>query len=411
MFDFLIKKLYPYSNTIKRKWIVTSMKILLFYGVVPSLNYFSDELSRVFRSMGIETSFLDLNDSNADFNIFVRERFDAALCYNCIGTFTMGNSELAGIYDALNIPVINVLMDHPMNLSYCMERHPAKYIQFSPDEEHVKYAKKYYDIDNCFFLPHMASPGSNAVIEKDIQILFPAALYQPDGVYKRILDTFQNNPFILDIVKNLLEFLIANTRYTIEGALEKCLCDMGLELSLRQFAALMSGTKDVDLFIRMYYREKAVSEIAKTGRPIVIVGNGWQESEIAKLSNILVMPSTSFEGVFSYMDRSQVTLTVMPWFKAGTHDRIFNSLLHNSCPLADESRWLLNHLSPDLECAYFSLDALENAGDIIEKLFADSDIRNRIVENGKKKVRDNYTSHNIARQILSYLEECYGIRA
>lgn len=385
------------------------MKILLFYGVVPSLNYFSEELGRIFCSMGIETGLLNLNDKEADFNIFSREKFDAAVCYNCIGTFTMGDSELSQIYDLLDIPVINILMDHPMNLSYCMERHPTKYIQFSPDEEHVKYAKKYYNLDNCFFLPHMASVVSDIERKKDISILFPAALYQCNGCYKRIIDTFQDNSFMLEIVMNLLEFMIANTKCTMEAALDRCLRDMGIELSLRQFAVIMSSIKDVDWFIRMYYREKVVQEVAKTTRPIVIVGNGWEESAVAKLPNILLMPPTSFDGVFSYMDRSQITLTVMPWFKAGTHDRIFNSLLHNSCPLTDESRWLVEHLTADLECAYFSLDALGDIGDTVEKLLSDSDSRNRIVENGKKKVQENYTSQNIAQLILSYLDKCYGI--
>ncbi len=385
------------------------MKILLFYGVVGSLNHFSDELGREFERMGIETKILDLNNNHTDYELFLREKLDAAVCYNSIGTFTAGNSKLMGIYDELNIPVINILMDHPMNLSYCMKQHPAKYIQFSPDEEHVKYAKKYYDLENCFFLPHMASEiQCREEVDKDIQVLFPAALAQCNGLYKKIQETFQSNPFMLKIVLDLLEFLIANPRYTMEAALEVCLKNMGVELSLKQFAVMMSGFKDADLFIRMYFREKVILELSKTGRPIVIVGRGWEESSAIKLSNIEWLPSISFSDVFSYMERSKVTLTVMPWFKAGTHDRIFNSLLHNSCPLTDESSWLTAHLVPNQECTYFSLDCLDNIGNILEKLMVDGDVTKSVIENGRKKVEQNYTSRNIAQQIVSRLEQCYG---
>lgn len=385
------------------------MRFLLFYGLVGSLNHFSNELSREFERMGIETKILDLNSSNADYELFLREKFDAAVCYNSIGTFTAGNSELMGIYDELDIPVINILMDHPMNLSYCMKQHPAKYIQFSPDEEHVKYAKKYYDLENCFFLPHMASEiQRREEIDKDIEVLFPAALVQCNELYKKIQDTFQSNSFMLKVVLDLLEFLIANPQYTMEAALEVCLKNIGVELSLKQFAVMMSGIKDADLFIRMYFREKVILELSKTGRPIVVVGRGWDASSAIKQSNIKWLPSISFSDVFSYMERSKVTLTVMPWFKAGTHDRIFNSLLHNSCPLTDESRWLTAHLAPNQECAYFSLDSLANIGNTLEELLGSEDVRKTIIENGRKKVEENYTSRNIAQQIVSYLEQCYG---
>lgn len=385
------------------------MKVLLFYGLVGSLNHFSDELSREFERMGIETKILDLNSSNADYELFLREKFDAAVCYNSIGTFTAGNSELMGIYDELDIPVINILMDHPMNLSYCMKQHPAKYIQFSPDEEHVKYAKKYYDLENCFFLPHMASEiQCREEVDQDIEVLFPAALAQCNELYKKIQDAFQDNPFMLKVVLDLLEFLIANPQYTMEAALEVCLTNMGVELSLKQFAVMMSGIKDADLFIRMYFREKVILELSKTGRPIVIIGRGWEKSSVVKLPNIERLSSINFEDVFSYMARSKVTLTVMPWFKAGTHDRIFNSLLHNSCPLTDESRWLTAHLAPNQECAYFSLDSLANIGNTLEELLGNEDVRKTIIENGKKKVEENYTSRNIAQQIVNYLEQCYG---
>ena len=52
------------------------------------------------------------------------------------------------ILDKLQIPVINILVDHPMTFGHCMQSPPQKYIQFSPDEYHVKFAKRFYNIEN-----------------------------------------------------------------------------------------------------------------------------------------------------------------------------------------------------------------------------------------------------------------------
>lgn len=108
------------------------------------------------------------------------------------------------------------------------------------------------------------------------------------------------------------------------------------------------------------------------------------------------------------MERAKITLTVMPWFKAGTHDRIFNSLMHYSCPLTDASSWLLEHFRPDEECAYYSLENLDDIPYKIYRLLNHPEMQQKIICSGRQKVLTNYTSKQITEQILQHLEECYG---
>ena len=125
------------------------MDFILFHGNEGSLNHFSDELAAQLRQMRHNTYVLDLNNlekirliSSLNLN-----DFDAAVCYDCVGTFSQ-----ADMADVWKIPVINILMDHPMSFGYCMKNPPQKYIQLSPDENHVLYAKRLFSINNTFFL-------------------------------------------------------------------------------------------------------------------------------------------------------------------------------------------------------------------------------------------------------------------
>lgn len=114
------------------------MNFILFYGKIESLNHFTDELVDQFQQMGHNTYVLDLNDPEKIVRVDFLNSFDAAICYDCIGTFSQ-----VGITDMWKIPVVNILMDHPMSFGYCMKNPPKKYIQLSPDENHVLYTKRF----------------------------------------------------------------------------------------------------------------------------------------------------------------------------------------------------------------------------------------------------------------------------
>ena len=127
-------------------------RFLLFYGPTESLNHFTDELDCQLRLMGHETYISDLRSfQQEELMAFCAKPVDASICYDGYGMFDKE------IYDWLNIPVVNIMMVHPMNFAGLMEKPPTRYIQLMPDEQHVEYVKRYYHIEHAYFAPHMAS--------------------------------------------------------------------------------------------------------------------------------------------------------------------------------------------------------------------------------------------------------------
>ena len=108
----------------------------------------------------------------------------------------------------------------------------------------------------------------------------------------------------------------------------------------------------------MYYREKIISIIAEAGIDIWLLGRGWENHPSANLSNVhIINDRVPFADTLSVMEKAKINLNVMPWFKAGTHDRIFNILLSGSLPLTDSSKWLKEHFQDKKDIVYYKLDA------------------------------------------------------
>ncbi|MCM1302692.1 MAG: glycosyltransferase [Lachnospiraceae bacterium] len=382
------------------------MRFLLFYGAIESLNHFTNELNTELRKRGHSTFVVDMCQEELDFVEALPDgNIDCAVCYDCVGTF---GKEL---YDEKGITVVNILMDHPMNLAFCMRNPPEKYIQLSPDENHVVYAKRFFSIENVFFMPHMASLCTEfhqiPYEKKSIEILFPGSVCSCNALYEQIKERWYSESSLL-LALSMLEYLLENPEKTLEEALYYVLLDRDMELSDPAIAAFMEHSKAIDSFVRMYHRERVLIEIARSGIPVTIIGNGWENLALAQWSNVTIGGGRSFEEIFPYMERAKITLTVMPWFKAGTHDRIFNALMHYSCPLTDDSSWLLEHFKPDEECAYYSLKRLEDIPYKIYQLLNHPEMQQRIISNGRDKVLNNYTTSQIVDQILQHLKECYG---
>ena len=378
------------------------MRLLLFKGPVESLNHFIDELNIQFQILGHDTFISDITHFDAgEVMNFCKEPVQGAICYDGMCAFDRE------ICNALGITMVNIFMDHPMSFASCMVDPPDKYIQLMPDEHHIEFARRFYHIKNGFFLPHMASlsagiSNEESLEEKEISLLFPGNYRSVNKLYQDINERFAGsgaNALALQV----LEYLIANPSETLEGAFDQCIADNQMELPDELIAYFLDHAKLLDHFIRMYYRTKVIGTVINAGLPITIVSEGWHNYPPAAAKNVTILPSTDFAGIFPYMEKSNITLNVMPWFKAGTHDRIFNALLHNSCPLTDKSTWLVEHLKEDVECAYYSLDHLERLPDQIDAILNNPELQRRIIQNGREKVLNNYTSRQIAETILGFL--------
>ena len=88
----------------------------------------------------------------------------------------------------------------------------------------------------------------------------------------------------------------------------------------------------VDLSIRFYFRAEVIARLADSGIKVHTFGAGWDMLECRHPENIITAGNVSSQECLDMISRSKISVNVMPWFKQGAHDRVFNSML-NGCRL------------------------------------------------------------------------------
>jgi len=89
----------------------------------------------------------------------------------------------------------------------------------------------------------------------------------------------------------------------------------------------------------------------------------------------------------------------MPFFKNGTHERVFNSLAVGALPLTNKNSWFSDNFVNGEELVFFQK---ERINDQVNELLADEIKRKEIVRKGHKKVMRDHTWDNRIDQIIKW---------
>lgn len=189
------------------------MRVLLFHGEVESLNHFTDHANAFLRKIGCETLVCTLplaEEEEAALIGFLAGGVHAVIVYDGIGMY------FKETYDRLGIPVVNILMDHPMTFWHCMSKPPKKYIQFSPDENHAAYSKKYWNIENSLFLPHMGTASVFSGGERPISLLFSGVYKSIDKLLDEVNQVSLQEDGMRDTFLDMIDYMLTDSAMTIE---------------------------------------------------------------------------------------------------------------------------------------------------------------------------------------------------
>lgn len=238
-------------------------------------------------------------------------------------------------------------IDHPLRFHPTMLRHPRRYIQFCCDRNHVEYVKKYFgeSVADVRFMPHagtyMGEPDLENYEKRPYDVLFSGTFYEPHIYLEQIDEMFSDNELIKMFYHNLADYMTDRNEVSTEQAVVDVMDLMRLIMSEKQVIQLFRFAEPVDWLARMYYRKQIVQVIADSGIDIWLLGRGWENHPAAMLDNVhIINDRIPFKDTLPVMAKAKINLNIMPWFKDGTHDRIFNILLQGSLPLTDKSKWL-----------------------------------------------------------------------
>ena len=366
-------------------------KIMLFEGDIETQGYFSIQLAEAFQKMGHQTYIFDLSRPWSSTNRFFKffEKGNTVLInFNFHGMsgeeiFLDENDRM--MWDALRIPSYNIVVD----------RH------------HEKYMRRFFpEIQNGPFLPLAGTQ------------LYPGKSYTP-AQYRRYEVTMVGNytrpeqfeKYITRIddeytafYYGIIDDLLAHPMRTVEEVAEEHIRREIPEVTEEELKQVMSKLTFIDLYVRFRTRGQAVQSLVDAGIKVHVFGGGWDALDCRKPENLIDGNSLDSVGCLKKLCQSKISLNVMPWFRDGAHDRIFNSMLNGALCLTDSSLYLEEILQDKKNCKIYSTARPEELPDMVYGLLANPDGMQEIIDNGYEMAKAAHTWEHRAAALHNLIE-------
>ncbi|MDD6056934.1 MAG: glycosyltransferase [Clostridiales bacterium] len=389
-------------------------RIVMVAGGVETLEYFAREMEKHFKEQGYAVFFFDLRQeekSAKKLRKFLKPRKTALITFNFQGLEKEAGVYKEGvgyIWDTYQIPCYNIVADHPYFYHERLADLPKKYYHISIDRRHQEYFRQFYpEYTDRGFLPLAGSryEGEDEEGRSAADVLFTGN-YTELPFFEPYIHWI--NDEYAAFYQGIIDALLKSPHRTVEEvALEHCHREMG-ENTAEDLRIAMSKMIFIDMYVRNYWRGEVVRTLVDAGIPVEVVGKGWEKLACAHPENLILHPQTDSGSCLNMLSRAKLSLNVMPWFKDGAHDRVFNSIVNGAVCISDGSKYLCEELREGEGICYYRLEQLEALPQMVRRLLADSEQRSRIVHAGRTKIEERHLWRHRARTLLTWIWEDEG---
>ena len=293
------------------------------------------------------------------------------------------------------VKLYNMLVDHP--LSYMKHLNTALSVEnfIVIDRRHKSFINRYFPAVKVHFLPH-GGTGKTELIpyeKREIPLFYC-------GNCQKNLTEFPVLPYLNEKAEQYYQF--AYQKMTSDYSLE---AEDVARLYLKNECITLSHEDETNLMLlthatierlsRRFYKLQTIKALAENNIPVKIYGTGWEE--IAKEYPMLIEVHeriTSDECV-KYICNSKITLNFMPYFKDGSHERIYIAMLNKSLCLTDRSVYLEEKFEHGKDIVFFNFHQLEVLCDDIKFLLSNPEVAEKIIENAYQKTANSTWSDRL----------------
>jgi hypothetical protein len=413
-------------------------RIVMMEGGVETLSYFSRQMAGEFQKLGYAVFFYDLKQEESSagkLRKFIRPRETVLVTFNFQGLEKEAGVYREGIgylWDTYHIPCYNIAADHPYFYDDRLKDLPEKYRHISIDRRQKAYFEEFYpEYVSRGFLP-LAGTGlrqgedeaktgkagaqgtavetEEAGAQGDAEQAAPCYDVILTGNYTKLsfFEPYINwiNEEYAAFYRGIIDDLLEHPACTVEEvALVHCEREMGKEPN-DQLRIALHKMIFIDLYVRNYWRGKAVRTLVNAGIPVHVVGKGWEElGDVRHPECLKLHPQTDSVTCLEMLADAKVSLNVMPWFKDGAHDRVFNSILNGAVCVTDPSCYLEEELHEGEGVCYVALQDMDALPEKVKDLLQNDSGRNEIVRRGRAIVEQKHTWAQRAKTLAAWIAE------
>lgn len=388
-------------------------KIMFFEGDIETQGYFSRQIADAMQALGHETFMYNLSrawNSTEKFFRFFERGNTVLINFNFHGMsgedyFLDENGRT--MWDVLHIPSFNIVVDHPMYYHHFLKNVPRNYHHISIDGNHEKYMKRFFpEIERGPLLPlagtELNPNRSNAPIAYRKYDVMMVGNYCVPQTFEKFITRIDDE--YTAFYYGMIDDLLANPDKTVEEVVETHIIEEMGEVPEEELKKAMAATTFIDLYVRYAVRGKAVQQLVDEGIKVHVFGDGWQLLPCEHPENLILMDKLDSVGCLKKLCQSKISLNVMPWFKDGAHDRIFNTMLNGAVCLTDSNPYLDRILHDGEDCSIYSLEHMERLPEIVSALLGDTERMQKIADEGYQMAKAGHTWAHRAEELHKLIE-------
>ncbi|MCE5316504.1 MAG: glycosyltransferase [Parachlamydia sp.] len=378
------------------------------YNLYESKRHFTRKLAEAMNRKGIETRIIDVQESalSAEAIATIR-RYGPDL--TCSFNSLLPVSETKFLWDALEIPHLAILVD-PAIYSIHLARSPYSILSCVDRDDCAEV--KNYQFENVFFWPHaverdlMAGDPAN----RPYDVVFLGSCYDYESL--RASWRQRNTEGVNKVLDDAIDLFFGDPTISLAHSLVKAWNATKADPAGVDFTALYyyldnytRGKDRVELIRSIKNAHVHVFGDLSTDTAVGILG--WPQY-LASQPNVTVHPSVPFGQALQIMKQSKVCLNSAPFFKNGSHERVFTGLACGSAVITSESRYFREAFQEGEELLFYSMSDRSAVDGMIEKLLKDDSGRIQMAAKGREKVMAGHTWDHRVDQLLQELPAISG---
>lgn len=387
-------------------------KIIMFINGIETQGYFSIQMGKTYKAMGYSVFYYDYWEEETSFRKlqqFVEPGNTMMVTFNFHGLEegeVFYNEDGSIYWDIYGIPCFNIVLDHPLYYHKMLKKLPKKYYQISIDRYHQSYMEKYWgEIALGPFLP-LAGTGlklKNEILpirERPIDLIITGN-YTPPETFDKYIERIDEE--YARFYRGMIRELQLHSEKTLEQVAESHLRREIPEVTEEEIRETMGNLSFIDLYVRFWLRGEVIKQLAESGLKVHTCGKGWDKLECSRHENVIEHGGMDSEECLKMLGKSKISVNVMPWFKDGAHDRIFNSQLNGAVCISDSSIYLREIFTEGQDILFFRQSDVGKVAQMAGELLKDEDRLQQIADAGYRTAADGHTWGDFAKSLLAFI--------
>lgn len=373
------------------------------YNLYESKRHFTEKMVEAMHRHGIETHIIDVRENQfGALDIASLQKFNPDFTCSFNSILPMSNHQY--FWDVIKIPHLSILVD-PSLYSVALTNSPYSIIscvdRFDCEALHSS------NFNNVFFWPH--------AVEKDLTI--PEEQDRPlDVVFLGSCHDYEN------LRLSWQSLLPASVCQMLDHAIDLVLSDQFIPLAqalVTAWEAASLSNEGVDFnklfyYLDYYTRGKDRVELIRSIKDakvhvfgdLMIDESAYNKDwsyYLGNQSNVTLHRSMPFAQTFNILKHAKLCLNSMPFFKNGSHERIFTSLACGAVPVTSDSRYINEMFRSGEDLITYQPKQWQGVNEAINILLPDEKQRQDMALRGRNKVMRDHTWDKRVQQLIEVM--------